>query len=208
MLNVNYGGSTGFGREFREHLIGEWGIVDVDDCVNAALYIVERGDADGERTAISGGSAGGLTALAALIFRDVFKAGASYFGVSDLEALLSGIHKFDAHSLVGPYPLYRRRYVERSPINFSQYATCPVIFFQGLEDTIVPAFQSEVMYNTLRENGVPTAYLAFEGEYHGFRMAETIMRCLSAEFYFYSRIFGFDPADNMEPAHIENLDFH
>ena len=210
VLDVNYGGSTGFGREFRERLIGEWGIVDVDDCVNAALHIVGRGNADGERTAISGGSAGGFTALAALIFRDVFKAGASYFGVSDLEALLSGIHKFDAHSLVGlvgPYPLYRRRYVERSPINFSQYATCPVIFFQGLEDTIVPAIQSEVMYNTLRENGVPTAYLAFEGEHHGFRMAETIMQCLSAEFYFYSRIFGFDPADDLDPVPIENLEF-
>ena len=208
VLDVNYGGSTGFGREFRERLIGEWGVVDVDDCANAALYVVERGDADGDRTAISGGSAGGFTALAALTFRDVFRAGASYFGVSDLEALLSGIHKFDSHSLVGlvgPYPLYRRRYVERSPINFSEYATCPVIFFQGLEDTIVPAVQSEVMYNTLRENGVPTAYLAFEGEHHGFRMAETIMKCLSAEFYFYSRIFGFDPADDLEPVPIENL---
>ena len=208
VLDVNYGGSTGFGREYRERLIGEWGIVDVDDCVNAALYIVERGVADGDRTAISGGSAGGFTALASLVFRDAFKAGASYFGVSDLEALLSGIHKFDAHSLVGlvgPYPLYRRRYVERSPINFSQLATCPVIFFQGLEDTIVPAVQSEEMFNTLRENGVPTAYLAFEGEHHGFRMADTIMRCLSAEFYFYSRIFGFEPADELEPVPIENL---
>ena len=209
VLDVNYGGRTGFGRDFRERLIGEWGLVDVDDCVNAALYIVERGDADGERIAISGGSAGGFTALAALTFRDVFRAGASYFGVSDLEALLSGIHKFDAHSLVGlvgPYPLYRRRYVERSPINFSQYANCPVIFFQGLEDTIVPAIQSEMMYNTLRENGVPTAYLAFEGEQHGFLMAETIMQCLSAEFYFYSRIFGFQPADELEPILIDNLD--
>ena len=208
VLDVNYGGSTGFGREFRERLIGEWGVVDVDDCVNAALYVVERGDADGDRTAISGGSAGGFTALAALTFRDVFKAGASYFGVSDLEALLSGIHKFDAHSLVGlvgPYPLYRRRYVERSPINFSQFATCPVIFFQGLEDTIVPAIQSEEMFNTLRDNGVPTAYLTFEGEHHGFLMAETIMQCLSAEFYFYSRIFGFNPADHLEPIPIENL---
>ena len=208
VLDVNYGGSTGFGREFRERLIGEWGLVDVDDCVNAALYVVERGDADGERIAISGGSAGGFTALAAMTFREVFKAGASYFGVSDLEALLSGIHKFDAYSLVGlvgPYPLYRRRYVERSPINFSQYATCPVIFFQGLEDTIVPAIQSEVMYDTLRENGVPTAYLAFEGEHHGFRMADTITQCLSAEFYFYSRIFGFEPADDLEPIPIENF---
>ena len=209
VLDVNYGGSTGFGREYRERLIGEWGVVDVNDCVNAALYMVERGDVDGDRIAISGGSAGGFTALASLTFRDVFRAGASYFGVSDLEALLSGIHKFDAHSLVGlvgPYPLYRRRYIERSPINFSEYATCPVIFFQGLEDTIVPAIQSEEMFNTLRDNGVPTAYLAFEGEYHGFHKAETIMQCLSAEFYFYSRIFGFEPADYLEPVLIENME--
>ena len=208
VLDVNYGGSTGYGRHYRERLIGEWGVVDVDDCVNAALHVICRGDADANRVAISGGSAGGFTALASMAFRDVFKAGASYFGVSDLEALLSGIHKFDAHSLVGlvgPYPLYRRRYVERSPINFPEYATCPVIFFQGLEDTIVPAIQSEEMFNTLRQNGVPTAYLAFEGEYHGFKMAETIKRCLSAEFYFYSRIFGFEPADDLEPVPIENL---
>ena len=208
VLDVNYGGSTGYGRHYRERLIGEWGGVDVDDCVNAALHVVARGDADGDRIAISGGSAGGFTALASMAFREVFKAGASYFGVSDLEALLSGIHKFDAHSLVGlvgPYPLYRRRYVERSPINFPEYTTCPVIFFQGLEDTIVPAIQSEGMFNTLRDNGVPTAYLAFEGEYHGFHMADTIKRCLSAEFYFYSRIFGFEPADDLEPVVIENL---
>ena len=209
VLDVNYGGSTGYGRHYRERLIGEWGVVDVDDCVNAVGYVVGRGDADAERVAISGGSAGGFTALASLAFRDVFRAGASYFGVSDLEALLSGIHKFDAHSLVGlvgPYPLYRRRYIERSPINFPESTTCPVIFFQGLEDTIVPAIQSEEMFNTLRANGVPTAYLAFEGEKHGFRMAETIKRCLSAEFYFYSRIFGFEPADELEPVVIENLD--
>ena len=209
VLDVNYGGSTGFGRDYRERLIGEWGVVDVDDCVNAALHMAERGDVDGERIAISGGSAGGFTALAALTFRGVFKAGASYFGVSDLEALLTDIHKFDAHSLVGlvgPYPLYRRRYIERSPINYPGYSSCPVIFFQGLEDTIVPAIQSEEMFNTLKENGVPTAYLAFEGEHHGFRQAETIKKCLAAEFYFYSRIFGFDPADNLEPIPIENLD--
>ncbi len=208
-LDVNYGGSTGYGRLYRERLIGEWGLVDVNDCVNAALYVIGRGDADGDRVAISGGSAGGFTALASMAFRDAFKAGASYFGVSDLEALLSGIHKFDANSLVGlvgPYPLYRRRYTERSPINFPESTTCPVIFFQGLEDTIVPAIQSEEMFNALRENGVPTAYLAFEGEHHGFRMAETIKRCLSAEFYFYSRIFGLRPADDLEPVFIENLD--
>ena len=149
-----------------------------------------------------------VVVLAALAFRDVFKAGASYFGVSDLEELLRDIHKFDAHSLVGlvgPYPLYRRRYVERSPINFAGDTTCPVISFQGLEDTIVPAVQSEVMFKTLRDNGVPTAYLAFEGEHHGFRFSETIKQCLAAEFYFYSRLFGFEPADDLEPIPIENL---
>ena len=209
VLDVNYGGSTGYGRDFRERLIGEWGVVDVNDCVNAALYLVERGDVDGNRIAISGGSAGGFTALAALTFRNVFKAGASYFGVSDLESLLTDIHKFDTHSLVGlvgPYPLYRKRYIERSPINYPDHATCPTIFFQGLEDTIVPAIQSEEMFKALRRNGVPTAYLAFEGEHHGFRQAETIKRALAAEFYFYSRIFGFVPADDLEPIPIENLD--
>ncbi len=209
VLDVNYGGSTGYGRDYRERLIGEWGVVDVDDCVNAALYMVQRGDVDGDRIAISGASAGGFTALASLTFRDVFKAGASYFGVSDLEALLTDIHKFDAYSLVGlvgPYPLHRRRYVERSPINFPGYSSRPVIFFQGLDDTIVPAAQSQEMFNALKANGVPTAYLAFEGEQHGFRKAETIKRCLSAEFQFYSRIFGFNPADNLKPVEIENLD--
>ncbi len=209
VLDVNYGGSTGYGRDYRERLIGEWGVVDVDDSVNAALYMVERGDVDGDRIAISGGSAGGFTALAALTFRDVFKAGASYFGVSDLEALLTDIHKFDAYSLVGlvgPYPLHRRRYMERSPINFPGYLSCPVIFFQGLDDTIVPAAQSQEMFNALKTSGVPTAYLAFEGEQHGFRKAETIKRCLSAEFQFYARIFGFQPADQLEPVKIENLD--
>ena len=194
VLYLNYGGSTGYGREFRERLIGEWGIVDENDCANAALFLVGRGEADRGRIAISRGSAGGFIALAAMTYRDVFKAGVSYFGVSDLETLLSGIHRFDAHSLaglVGPYPLYRRRYIERSPINSSEQATCPVICFQGLEDTIVPAIQSEEMFNTLRENGVPTAYLAFEGERHGFRRADTIKQCLAGEFYFYSRIFGF-----------------
>ena len=153
MLDLNYGGSTGYGREFRERLIGEWGIVDENDCANAALFLVGRGEADRGRIAIGRGSAGGFIALAAMTFRDVFKVGASYFGVSDLEALLGGIHKFDAHSLVGPYPLYRRRYIERSPINFSELATCPATCFQGLEDTIVRAIQSEEMFNTRRGTG-------------------------------------------------------
>lgn len=207
VLDVNYGGSTGYGRDYRERLIGEWGVVDVDDCVNAARYLVERGDVDADRVAISGGSAGGYTALAAMTFRDVFKAGASHFGVSDLEALIDDIHKFDTNSLVGlvgPYPLYRKRYIERSPINYAEQLSCPVIFFQGLEDTIVPADQSEIMFEALRDRGVPTAYIAFEGEYHGFQQSENIKRALEAELYFYSRVFGFELADPVEPVQIEN----
>jgi dipeptidyl aminopeptidase/acylaminoacyl peptidase len=208
VLDVNYGGSTGYGRDYRERLMGEWGVVDVDDSTNGALYLVERGDVDENRLIISGGSAGGYTALAAMTFRDVFKAGASHFGVSDLEALLDGIHKFDTyslHALVGPYPLYRKRYVERSPINFADQLSCPVIFFQGLDDTIVPADQSEMMFNTLREKGLPTAYIAFTGEPHGFQKSENIKRVLEAELYFYSRVFGFEVADEVQPIHIENL---
>ncbi len=207
VLDVNYGGSTGFGRDYRERLIGEWGVVDVDDSSNGARFLVSRGDVDGERLAITGGSAGGYTALAAMTFRDLFQAGASHFGVSDLEALLDGIHKFDTHSLVGlvgPYPLYRKRYEERSPINYVEQLTCPVIFFQGLDDTIVPADQSQMMFDVLRKRGIPTAYLEFEGEAHGFTKAENIRRTLEAELYFYSRVFGFELAEPVEPVHIEN----
>ena len=207
VLDVNYGGSTGYGRDYRERLIGEWGVVDVDDCANGARYLVVRGDVDPERVVISGGSAGGYTALSAMTFRDIFKAGASHFGVSDLEALVNDIHKFDTNSLVGlvgPYPLYRKRYVERSPINYAEQLNCPVIFFQGLEDTIVPADQSEMMFEVVRDRGVPTAYIAFEGEYHGFQQADNIKRSMEAELYFYARVFGFDLADEIEPVVIEN----
>ena len=207
VLDVNYGGSTGYGRDYRERLIGEWGVVDVDDCANGARYLVVRGDVDPERVVISGGSAGGYTALAAMTFRDVFKAGASHFGVSDLESLVNDIHKFDTNSLVGlvgPYPLYRKRYIERSPINYAEQLNCPVIFFQGLEDTIVPADQSEMMFEVVRGRGVPTAYIAFEGEYHGFQQADNIKRAMEAELYFYSQVFGFDLADEIEPVSIEN----
>jgi len=208
VLDVNYGGSTGYGRDYRERLIGEWGVVDVDDCANGARYLVVRGDVDPDRVVISGGSAGGYTALAAMTFRDVFKAGASHFGVSDLETLIDDIHKFDTHSLVGligPYPLYRKRYIERSPINYAEQLNCPVIFFQGLKDTIVPADQSEMMFEVVRNRGLPTAYIAFEGEYHGFQQSENIKRVLEAELYFYARVFGFELATPVEPVRIENL---
>lgn len=208
VLDVNYGGSTGYGRDYRERLVGEWGIVDVNDANNGARYLVSRGDVDENRLIISGGSAGGFTALAAMTFHDVFKAGASHFGVSDLEALLDGIHKFDTHSLdglIGPYPLYRKKYAERSPINYAEQLSCPVIFFQGLDDTIVPADQSEKMYEVLRDKGVPTAYIAFEGEQHGFTGSDSIKRSMEAELYFYSKVFGFDIADVVEPVKIENM---
>ncbi|HIC94777.1 MAG TPA: S9 family peptidase, partial [Anaerolineae bacterium] len=209
VLDVNYGGSTGYGRAYRERLEGRWGIVDVDDCVNGARYLVERGLVDGQRLAIRGGSAGGYTTLCALTFRDVFKAGASYFGVSDLEALTKETHKFESHyldRLVGPYPERRDLYRDRSPIHFAHRLSCPVIFFQGLEDKVVPPSQAELMVQALRAKGLPVAYVTFEGEQHGLRRAESIKRALDAELYFYARIFGFEPADPVEPVPIENLD--
>ena len=208
VLDVNYGGSTGYGREYRERLNGNWGIVDVDDCVNAAKFLAARGDADANRSTIDGGSAGGYTTLCALTFRDYFKAGASYFGVSDLEALEKDTHKFESRysdSLVGPYPERRHLYFERSPINFTDRLSCPVIFFQGLEDKVVPPNQAEMMVDALRQKGLPVAYVAFEGEQHGFRRAENIKRALDGELYFYSRVFGFELAEPVEPVLIENL---
>ncbi|HET7091270.1 MAG TPA: S9 family peptidase [Anaerolineae bacterium] len=208
VLDVNYGGSTGYGRAYRERLKGQWGVVDVDDCVNAARYLVERGDVDGNRVAIRGGSAGGYTTLAALTFRDFFKAGASHFGVSDLEALAKDTHKFESRyldGLVGPYPERRDLYVERSPIHFTHNLSCALILFQGLEDAVVPPDQSEKMFEAVRAKELPVAYLPFEGEQHGFRRAENIKRTLDAELYFYSKVFGFELADPVEPVHIENL---
>jgi dienelactone hydrolase len=208
VLDVNYGGSTGYGRAYRQRLNGQWGVVDVDDCVNGARYLVEHDEVDGERLIVRGGSAGGYTTLCALTFRDVFSAGASYFGVSDLEALARDTHKFESRyldRLVGPYPEQRDLYWGRSPIYFAERITCPAIFFQGLEDKVVPPSQAELMVEALREKGLPVAYVPFEGEQHGFRRAENIKRALDAELYFYSRVFGFELADPVEPVSIENL---
>jgi len=208
VLDVNYGGSTGYGRAYRERLNGQWGVVDVDDCVHGARYMAERGAVDGARLIIRGGSAGGYTTLCALTFRDVFRAGASYFGISDLEALTRETHKFESRYLdrmIGPYPEQRDLYVKRSPIHFVQRLSCPVIFLQGLEDRVVPPNQAERMVQALREKGLPVAYVAFEGERHGFRRAENIKRALDAELYFYSQIFGFELAEPVEPVKIENL---
>lgn len=207
-LDVNYGGSTGFGREYRQRLDKNWGIVDVDDCVNGAKFLVEQGKVDGLRLAISGGSAGGYTTLAALTFRDVFKAGASYYGVSDLEALAKDTHKFESRyldRLIGKYPQEKEIYQQRSPIMFTERLSCPVIFFQGLDDKVVPPNQAVMMVEAIKSKGLPVAYVPFEGEQHGFRRAENIQRALDGEFYFYSRIFGFTPADTIEPVAINNL---
>jgi dipeptidyl aminopeptidase/acylaminoacyl peptidase len=208
VLDVNYGGSSGYGRKYRERLRGQWGIVDVDDCVNGARYLVTAGEVDSNRLAIRGGSAGGYTTLCALTFRDVFKAGASHYGISDLEALARDTHKFESRyldGLIGPYPERRDLYIERSPIHFTDRLACPMILFQGLEDKVVPPNQAEKMVEAVRAKKLPVAYLTFEGEQHGFRKAENIKRVLEAELYFYSKVFGFELADPIEPVKIENL---
>jgi dipeptidyl aminopeptidase/acylaminoacyl peptidase len=208
VLDVNYGGSTGYGTEYRRRLNGQWGIVDVDDCANGARFLSERGLADSNRLAITGGSAGGYTTLAALTFRDVFRAGGSHYGVSDTAALARDTHKFESRyldGLIGPYPERSDLYDERSPVKHTEQLSCPIIFFQGLEDKIVPPNQAEMMVDALRAKGLPVAYVAFEGEQHGFRRAENIKRALDGEFYFYSKIFGFEVADRIEPVPIENF---
>jgi dipeptidyl aminopeptidase/acylaminoacyl peptidase len=208
VVDVNYGGSTGYGRAYRLRLNGQWGVVDVDDCVHAARYLADRGLVDPQRLIIRGGSAGGYTALCALAYRDTFKAGADYFGLSELVTFVRDTHKFESRyldRLVGPYPEERALYQQRSPIDHIDGVTCPVIVFQGLEDKIVPPNQSELIVQALRKNGIPVAYLTFEGEQHGFRRAETIKRTLEAELYFYGRVFGFELAEPVEPVRIENL---
>jgi len=208
VLDVNYGGSTGYGRAYRRRLYGQWGVVDVDDACNGAKRLAERGLVDGGRLAITGGSAGGYTTLACLTFRNVFAAGASHFGVSDCELLAQETHKFESRyldKLIGPYPDRRDLYVKRSPIHHLGGLNCPVIFFQGLEDEIVPPNQAETMYEALKNKGVATAYLPFAGEQHGFRRAENIRRAIEAELLFFGKVLGFEPADEIEPVQIENL---
>ncbi len=208
VLDVNYGGSSGFGRAYRERLNGQWGVVDVADCVNAARHLAAAGKADPARLIIRGGSAGGYTTLAALTFHDTFRAGASYYGISDIEVLARDTHKFESRyldSLIGPYPAARGVYAARSPIHFTDRLSCPLILFQGLEDKVVPPNQSEMMADAVRRKGLPVAYVAFAGEQHGFRKAETIVRSLEAELFFYGAVFGFQVADQIEPVTIDNL---
>ncbi|MGH2473949.1 MAG: alpha/beta hydrolase family protein, partial [Candidatus Limnocylindrales bacterium] len=210
VVDVNYGGSTGYGRAYLRQLDGTWGVTDLDDCVAAARWLADQGRVDPERLAIRGGSAGGYTTLAALAFRDTFAAGASHFGVADLEALATETHKFESRyldGLIGQYPERRDLYVERSPIHHIDGIDRPLIVLQGLEDEVVPPNQAEMIVGALRRKGVPVAYLTFEGEQHGFRQAANIRRALDAELSFYGQVFGFGlpEAERIEPVAVENM---
>jgi len=208
VLDVNYGGSSGFGRAYRQRLDGQWGVVDVQDCIHGARFLVQRGQVDGRRLIIRGGSAGGYTTLSALAFHDGFACGASLYGIGDLETLATDTHKFEARyldRLVGPYPAARELYRARSPIHHLDGLTCPLILLQGAEDAVVPPEQSRRMHAALKAKGVPVAYLEFEGEQHGFRQLKNIVRALEAEAFFYARVFGFTLADTVEPLLIDNL---
>jgi dipeptidyl aminopeptidase/acylaminoacyl peptidase len=208
ILDVNYGGSTGYGRAYRQRLNDNWGIVDVDDCINGARWLVEQGRVDGERLIIRGGSAGGYTTLRAITAHRVFKAAASYYGVSDAEALAKDTHKFESRyldNLIGPYPARRDVYVARSPIHVAYDCSAALILFQGLEDEVVPPAQSEAMYIAARNKELPVAYVPFEGEGHGFRQAANIKKAMEAELYFYGQVFGFEPGEALTPITIENL---
>jgi dipeptidyl aminopeptidase/acylaminoacyl peptidase len=208
VVDVDYGGSTGYGRRFRDQLREQWGIVDVDDCTNVALWLAEQGLADRRRLAIRGGSAGGYTTLAALCFRDVFTAGTSFFGLGDLEAFTEITHKFESRYmdiLVGPYPEQADRYRERSPDRHAERIACPVLVMQGADDKIVPPSQAEGIVAALERNGLPHAYLLFEGEGHGFRQAANRRRALEAELSFYAQVWGFELAGDIEPLAITGL---
>ena len=202
VLDVNYGGSTGFGRAYRERLNGQWGVVDVEDCVAGARHLASEGKVDINRIAIRGGSAGGYTTLAAVTFADVFRAGASHYGIGDLAALARDTHKFESryvHRLVD-----EADFDARSPLRHAARARCPMIFFQGSDDRIVPPNQAESMFAALKDNGIPVAYLLFDGEGHGFRRAENALRAIEAEYLFFARIFGFEPAEDLGDIPVEN----
>jgi dipeptidyl aminopeptidase/acylaminoacyl peptidase len=209
LVDVNYGGSTGFGREYRQRLNGQWGVVDLDDCVNAARHLVEQGEADPDRLLITGGSAGGYTTICALTFTNVFAAGTTYFGIADLEQFGGGeTHKFELqyeHTLVGPYPETADVYRERSPIHFADRIATPMLVLQGEDDRIVPPSQAELIVGALRERGVPHAYILFPGEGHGFRKAENITTSLEAELSFYAQVLGFEPGGDAPKLEIDNL---
>jgi dipeptidyl aminopeptidase/acylaminoacyl peptidase len=208
VVDVDYAGSSGYGRAYRGLLDGKWGIADVEDCLAAARHLAETGRADPDRLAIRGGSAGGYTTLCALTFHDLFRAGASWYGIGDLEALVRDTHKFESRyldRLVGPWPDAAELYRARSPIHHTDHLNCPVVFLQGLDDKVVPPNQAEAMVEALRQKGLPVAYLAFAGEGHGFRRAETIEQALLAEYGFFCRVSGIEPAEPLPPLEIEKL---
>jgi dipeptidyl aminopeptidase/acylaminoacyl peptidase len=208
VLDVNYGGSTGYGREYRDRLRGAWGVVDVADCVSGALALAERGLADRRRLAIRGGSAGGYTTLRALTSTSTFAAGISWYGVGDLELLVRDTHKFESRyldDLIGPYPQDAERYRDRSPIHHVDALSAPILLLQGAEDAVVPPNQAEAMADAARRKGLPVALLMFPGEGHGFRRADSTRRALQAELSFLGRVFGFTPADDLPSLAIENL---
>jgi len=205
VVEINYGGSSGFGRAYRNLLNNQWGIVDVQDCIAAVEYLVESNKVDRSKIAIRGGSAGGFTVLTSLIKSDIFSAGCSLYGVSDLEALAQDTHKFESRyldGLIGKYPEDIEIYKQRSPINNIENLNAPVLFLQGSEDKVVPPSQSKVMYEALREKGVEAGYVEFEGEQHGFRNPKIIVKSLELELWFYSHIFGFDPPDNTQEVEL------
>src|SRR5439155_19279844 len=209
LVYLNYRGSTGYGREYRDRLQGRWGEVDVEDSAASARYLTERGDVDPARIEITGGSAGGYTTLLALAVRDEFAAGTSYYGVADLVTFHADTHKFESHYdeyLVGPWPDAIELYRERSPVTHADSISRPLLLLQGLDDKVVPPSQSEAIVEALKRRGIPYAYIAFEGEGHGFRKAENIKRASEAHLSFFGQVFGFEPADEIEPIEIENLD--
>lgn len=209
VVDVNYGGSAGYGRAYRERLRGKWGVVDLADCVNAARYLVDAGRVDGDRLLIHGGSAGGYTTLCATTFTDVFASGASYFGIADTMVFVEETHKFESRytdGLFGPWPDTEDVYRDRSPVLHAEQLATPLIIFQGLEDKIVPPDQAEIMVAALADKGVPHAYVAYEGEQHGFRKAENVRRTCEAELYFYGKVLGFEPADDLTPVEIVHED--
>jgi dipeptidyl aminopeptidase/acylaminoacyl peptidase len=208
LVDVNYRGSTGYGRAYRNALRGQWGVVDTDDCIAAANYLADLRLVDRDRMAIRGGSAGGYTTLCALTFHDEFATGASYFGVADIGALAEETHKFESRymdSMVGPYPEAADLYRKRSPIYHTDRLTSPMVILQGLDDKVVLPDQAEMMVEALERKGIPYAYLAFAGEGHGFRKAENIERAAEAELSFYGWVFGFVPAGDIAPIEIHNM---
>ncbi|HEX7760885.1 MAG TPA: prolyl oligopeptidase family serine peptidase [Caulobacteraceae bacterium] len=208
VVDVDYGGSSGYGRAYRQRLNGQWGVVDVEDVIAAVEFLAGSGRVDPARVAIHGGSAGGFTVLAALAQSEVFAAGADFYGVSDLAALARDTHKFESRyldNLVGPYPEAEDIYEARSPLSHLDGFSAPLIIFQGADDPIVPPNQAHMILDALRERQQPVAYIEYAGEGHGFRKAENIINAKQAELYFYGQVFGFEPADVLPEVRIENL---